>query len=724
MGRLLIVSNRLPVKAVKKEDGLHFERSVGGLATGLGSFYKSYRSLWIGWPGIIREKAKKEEIKENLLSENCYPVFLSKHQIDNYYYGFSNKTIWPLFHYFPSYTVYSQDLWRAYKRVNQTFCQVITEIAKPDDIIWIHDYHLMLLPWLIREKLPEASVGFFLHIPFPSFEIFRLFPWRLEILRGLVGADLVGFHTYDYVQHFLDSVHRMLGYEHTLGQIIAGNRIVKTDTFPMGVDYKRFTVAVKNPEVRKEIDAIREKVKGSKIILSVDRLDYTKGILQRLESFDLFLEKNPEYKKKVTLILVAVPSRTRVEQYELLKEQLDKLIGRINGKYGTIDWMPIWYMYRSLPLHNLIALYNAADFTLATPLRDGMNLIAKEFIAAKTDGKGVLILSEMAGAAKELGEAITVNPNDREEIARALKKALTMPVKEQMERNRVLRERLRRYNVVKWAKDFMETLYSVKELQQEFYARKLTSKVKKKLIDDYSKATHRLMLLDYDGTLAPFTRKPEKVKPDNELLRMLSTLTQKQEDEVIIISGREKGTLEKWFCHLNMGLIAEHGVWTKEKEGPWETIKSLQSDWKEEIRPILEHYVDRTPGSRCEEKEFSLVWHYRKVDPQLIPVRAHELENTLLHFTTNLNLGVSRGNKILEVKNAGINKGQAALRWISKKRWNFILAAGDDLTDEDIFTILPEWAYSIKVGLGSSKAKFNIESPADIRSLLEELAKT
>jgi len=369
MNRLLIVSNRLPIKIVKRKNKVHFQRSVGGLATGLSSFYKSCQSLWIGWPGITLKKIKKEkkDVETRLMAENNYPVFLSQQDVEGYYNGFCNKTIWPLFHYFTQYTKYNENLWRHYKRVNEAFCDAVIKVMEPDDVIWVHDYHLMLFPKLIREKIPDATIGFFLHIPFPSFEEFRLLPWRKEILEGLLGADLIGFHTYDYVRYFISSVRRLLGFEHTLGQITAGNRVVKVDTFPMGIDYQRFTSALKNPEVKQEINKIRKKVGDHKIIFSIDRLDYTKGILQRLDAFNLFLEKNPEYKEKVTFILVAVPSRITVEQYELLKKQLDERVGRINGKHGTIEWMPVWYLYRFLPFHHLVALYNLADVALVTP---------------------------------------------------------------------------------------------------------------------------------------------------------------------------------------------------------------------------------------------------------------------------------------------------------------------------------------------------------------------
>jgi len=354
-------------------------------------------------------------------------------------------------------------------------------------------------------------------------------------------------------------------------------------------------------------------------------------------------------------------------------------------------------------------------------LRDGMNLIAKEFVATKIDGTGVLILSEMAGTAKELGEAIIINPNNKEEIVEALRDALTMPKEEQIENNRIMQMRLKRYNVMRWASDFIDELTSVKKLQQERFANKLTYEMKNKLISEYRKSNKRLILLDYDGTLVSFAKKPKKAKPDDELLRLLESLNQIPQNNMVIVSGRDKTTLERWFGGLNVGLIAEHGVWIKEREGTWGMIEPLTNDWKEEIRPILERYVDRTPGSFIEEKDFSLVWHYRKVDPELALVKGGALKEALLNLTSNLNIGLLEGNKVIEIKNIGINKGRAALQWISKEKWDFIMAIGDDLTDEDVFDALPESAYSIKVGLDPSQAKFNVEYLMEVRSLLKEL---
>jgi trehalose 6-phosphate synthase/phosphatase len=723
MQRLLIVSNRLPISVQKRRRKLHFEPSVGGLATGLGSFYKSWNSTWIGWPGIDVEKIKGErkEIETRLLAENYYPVFLSRRDVEDYYHGFCNGTIWPLFHYSSLYPIYSKDLWQTYERVNETFANAVVEVAKDGDIIWVHDYQLMLLPKLLRERLPKATIGFFLHIPFPSFETFRLLPWRRQILDGLLGADLIGFHTYDYAQYFLDSVHRLVGYEAVMGQITTIDRIVRADEFPMGIDYERYSGSARSRAVRTQISKFRGRLGERKVILSIDRLDYTKGIPQRLEAFNLFLERNPQYRDKLVLIMVVVPSRTRVGQYALLKRQVDELVGQINGQHGSIGWAPIWYLYRSLPFHSLIALYTMADIGLVTPLRDGMNLIAKEYLATKTDGRGVLILSETAGAAKELGEAITINVNNQEEIAIALEEALAMPEEEQIERNKIMQKRLQHHTVMRWAEEFVDRLHHVRKLQEGIKAKALTQKKKTKLVSKFQKSRRRLILLDYDGTLTPFARTPEKARPTNELLSLLEELAESPKNELVITAGRDKKTMEEWFGGLNVGLIAEHGALAKEKGRGWEMVETLTSNWKEEVRPILDLYVHRTPGSFIEEKRFSLAWHYRKAEPNIGDLRARELVNDLLNLTANLNLQVLENNKVVEVKNAGVNKGRAALPWISKEEWDFILATGDDSTDEDVFKVLPAIAWSIKVRFSVSSAKFNLNYTSQVRALLKEM---
>jgi len=296
-----------------------------------------------------------------------------------------------------------------------------------------------------------------------------------------------------------------------------------------------------------------------------------------------------------------------------------------------------------------------------------------------------------------------------------------MPADEQIERNRMMQERLRRYDVTRWSSDFLNALSDVQKTQQELSVRKLSEATRQILISDYTKSNKRLFLLDYDGTLVGFKGRPEKAGPDTQIMQLLESLSNNPKNNIVIISGRDKATLEKWLGNLNVGLVAEHGAWIKEKSKNWQCIESLSKDWKDSIRPILELYSDRTPGSLVEEKDFSLVWHYRRADPEFASLRVQELRDALLNLTAILDVGVFEGNKILEIKNRSINKGRAAEFWLANYDWDFIIAAGDDYTDEEMFTVLPETAYSIKVGVSISKARFNVDTIYEIRLLLEKM---
>ncbi|MDN5356287.1 MAG: trehalose 6-phosphate synthase/phosphatase [Rikenellaceae bacterium] len=724
MSRLLVVSNRLPVSIEQRKNSFNIKPSVGGLATGLGSFYKSYDSSWLGWCGITSDNLSKNKINDiEIKLKNDYsniPLFLTENEVNKYYYGFCNRTIWPLFHCFTQYVIYDEKQWECYKKVNKKFCDAIIKIAEPDDNIWINDYHLMLLPTMLRKELPDAKISFFLHIPFPPFEIFHLIPWRKEILEGLLGADLIGFHIYDYVHNFLDSVYNILGYDHTLGEIITNDRILKVDSFPMGIDYERYANAIELNEVRRNMALIRRRMGKYKLILSVDRLDYTKGIIQRLEAFEQFLDKYPEYQGKVSLIQVSAPSRTKVYYYQQLKKEVDELVGRINGKYRTFDWNPIWYFYRSFPLENMAALYNMADIALVTPIKDGMNLIAKEFVATKSNDKGVLILSEMAGAAKEMSEAIIVNPNDTNEVIEAIHQAIEMNEDEQIRRNKQMQFRLKRYNVRRWAEDFMDSLDNIKNRQNQLTSKYLNNEVINKIVQDYSIASNRLLALDLDGTLIPSNI--EGYTPDKELLDLLKKLSNNPKNKIVILSGRQKYDLEQNFANINVGLIAEHGALIK-RNGEWENIEPMDTDWMTKILPIIEFYVDRTPRSFIQQKEFSIVWNYKNVNKKLADIRSIELKNTLknMALSTNMNLNILQGAKFIEIKQAGINKDRALSFWLDEKNWDFILAAGDDITDESVFEVLPHNSYSIKVGLTPTEAKWYIDSSEKLIRLLKKL---
>jgi trehalose 6-phosphate synthase/phosphatase len=723
MSKTIIVSNRLPVKLNIDDGEIKYKPSEGGLATGLGSIYKQGKNVWLGWPGLATDKnTYKEEITKKLKKENMAPVFLNSKEIEEFYEGFCNETIWPNFHYFNQYAIYDENMWKSYKKVNQKFANEIVSIAGSDDTIWIHDYQLLLLPELVRQKLPNISIGFFLHIPFPSYESFRLLPWRRELLMGMVGADFLGFHTYDDMRHFLSSVSRLAGMGNSNGKITVGNRKLMVDALPMGIDYEKYATSASSPDTLAREVRYRTSLRTENLILSIDRLDYSKGIPQRLEAFELFLDHHPEFLEKVSFMMVVVPSRDSVGKYKELKEKIDLLVGRINGKYSRLDWTPIHYFYRSFPLSALSAFYRMANVALVTPMRDGMNLVCKEYVASRLDKKGVLILSEMAGASKELSDAIQINPNDIHALVGAIKQALTMPEDEQISRMEGMQKSLKRYNIHHWVSLFMERLAFIKEEQNSLKTKIVDNNTIATIKKDFKKAKKRLLFLDYDGTLSGFKNDPQQAKPDAELHKILDALCADERNQVVVISGRDKDTLEAWLGKKKIEFIAEHGVWMRELNGNWQTISYLTNTWKVELKKVLEGYVDRTPGSFIEEKDYSLVWHYRKVETGLGEIRTRELTSHLKYLAGNKNLQVLEGNMVVEIKNSEVNKGRAAELWIKKNPADFVLAIGDDWTDEDTFIAMPESAYSIKVGSTASAAKFSIDSPTEVRSLLTALS--
>ena len=672
--RLVIVSNRLPFTVVNEDGGPQFKVSSGGLTTGLWSYLERGAAgseerpefLWLGWPGATVAPEHEQAVKAYAEKEfKAVPVFLPEDRMDRFYHGFCNKTLWPLFHYFPDLTVYEEEYWEEYKQVNRIFAEAVLKVLRPDDLLWVHDYQLMLVPGLVRERFPDMPIGFFLHIPFPSYEVFRLLPraWRVEIIEGLLGSSLVGFHTHDYTRDFLTSVLRTVGYEHQLGSLTLRDRVVTVDTFPMGIDFERFAQAAASPETEARVAELRAKCTGQKVIFSVDRLDYTKGLINRLRGYDVFLKRNPQWHGKVVFVVSVAPSRTAVESYQAMKQELEQTVGRIVGTYGNVHWTPLVYQFRNLGFEEIVALYRLCDVALITPLRDGMNLVAKEFVASRPDQTGVLILSEMAGAAKEMGEALIINPVHSGDFAQALEQALAMPVEEQVRRNRLLQERLRRYNVVRWAEDFVQALVSTQKTEAARRARALSGKVQAGLIQQYRSAARRALLLDYDGTLVPFVEDPKLARPDQEVLELLAALAAAAGNEVMIVSGRPRRDLEEWFGALPVALVAEHGVWLRPKGGEWRMLKAITTDWKERVRPILQLYVDRLPGALLEEKEFSLAWHYRRADPEQASRRARELLDALAGFTRNIDVQVLEGNKVLEVRNTRCEQGD-------RRDWN------------------------------------------------------
>lgn len=691
------------------------------MATGLGSVYKKTDNIWIGWCGLDVPKSDEAEIRQKLSSENLAPVFLTEEEIHLYYEGFCNETLWPIFHYMSTYAHYEQSYWNSYKTANEKFRDAVLAIAKPNDVIWIQDYQLLLLPNLIRERMPDATIGFFQHIPFPSYELFRLIPWRAELLNGMLGADLIGFHTYDDVRHFTSSATQILPVQTSTNVIQKENRNITIDAFPMGIDAEKFNFLPTTPQVIDIINNYNKILGDIKMILSIDRLDYSKGIIQRLFAFEKLLVENPKYIEQICLHMIVVPSRGTIPQYMDLRNNIDKLVGNINARFRTSSWHPIHYFYRSFPVEELSALYNKSEICLVTPMRDGMNLVSKEYIASRTDSTGVLILSEMAGASKELIEAIIVNPNNLAELTDAIVQGLEMDKQEQAFRMDNLRLTVSKFDIKHWVKIFIDQLNGVKMLEKSRRARH----VNKNLMEEFSAkmraAKKRALFLDYDGTLVGFKGNIDEASPDTELYRLINKLSSDEKNQVIIISGRKHETLELWFGHLDLDLIAEHGAWKKIAKGDWEEASNLSDKWKLYVRPMLESYSDRTLGSFIEEKKYALAWHYRKVENGLGELRANELISNMRYLTREKGLQLLLGSKVVEIKNSEINKGKATLQYLNGKDFDFIIAMGDDHTDEDIFDVINDIAITIKVGSMISKADYYLENVQEVRNLLNSL---
>ncbi|BDR52233.1 hypothetical protein KIM372_01400 [Bombiscardovia nodaiensis] len=787
MSRLIIVSNRLPVSLDTTPDGSHtLRQNVGGLATAIGPYHKSHRDcLWVGWSGVDPEQYSEQEladIKQAYGQRRCVPIFLSQDEIKGYYAGFSNDTLWPLFHDFSHEATFDPGDWQMYQQVNERFAQVIAPLVSKGDTIWIQDYHLMLLPQLLRSRFPTASIGWFLHVPFPSVEIFRSLPWGREILQGLLGADLIGFHTVDFVVSFLASIHRLLPElsVDTDGMIgLPDGRQTAVDAFPIGIDYNLYARTARSSlaqAMRRGIEAAAGKNRGhryrssvaaegdaaaeasssegswwshhsledlpeltlaqsaassigqkaNKVIVSVDRLDYTKGLPERLEAFGRMLEKYPEWTGHVTYYLLATPSREDVESYRKLKAQVDELVGQINGRYSLLAWTPIHYITRSLSIKPVCGMYAAGDVALVTPLRDGMNLVAKEYLACHDGREGALVLSDMCGAADELTDAFIVNPYDINMVCEALHDALEIAPDEARARNIRMQARLKVRTASNWCKSFLNTLRQV--TTPGMVDKRMRMDLRNEMVASWQDAKRRLVLCDYDGTLTPLVRNPERAKPTKAIRQMLRQIGSQPGVDLVLVSGRNHATMEQWFADLPVGLIAEHGAWSKPLSGPqagtWQRASGLPDPevWQPRIRPIMEEAVQRLPNSFVEVKADALAWHYRMSDPKLAEAERDRLASRLQTAVAGKGLMVMRNAKVLEVCPVATSKGQAVTPLVSGSDYDFMIALGDDATDETMFAVMPEGAWSVKVGLGQTKARARILDPAAVQLLLRDLA--
>lgn len=728
--RIVVVSNRLPVSLKRAGDAWHTRRTAGGLSTAMNPLLHQSNGIWIGWTGETTG-SNKDEKRAALIDgwakqHRYFAVDLDPEIAHGFYEGIANEVLWPLFHHFPSLLRFDPADWNSYKKANEIFCAEILKHLRPDDLVWIHDYHFLLLPQMLREAVPDASIGFFLHVPFPSSSVFRILPKREQLLRGMLGADYLGFHTHSYLQNFRTSVLRLLGMSSQMDRIEIGTRSVRLDALPIGIAADDFnTLLTKNQTTRTQLAELKRRFGYRKIILAVDRLDYTKGIPERLRAYRRFLHAFPEWRDKVVLIQIAAPSRERIAKYNKLKREVDQLIGEINGDWSTPNWSPIMYVRRSLPQSEIAALYAAADVALVTPLRDGLNVVAKEYVACKSTGDGVLVLSEFAGASAEMGEALLVNPYDEEEMSATIQRALTLGDQERRERMLALYRRVHKNNVFSWGKRFIENLTTAVDARCERAVGEPFPLPAADLVQSFAEAKSRLLMLDYDGTLAPYTVLPGQAAPSAELLGVLKRLAGLDQTLIAVVSGRSRTDLERWFGSLrNIWLAAEHGaVWRAPGCVTWEQSHHTTSEqWKSRVYPVLDHFVDRTPGSFIEEKEFSLVWHYRMADAEFGEWLANELVANLNHMLADSPVRAVKGQKTVEAKLFWADKGQVFSRLLSHlPEPELVLAAGDDVTDEDLFAKLPPEAWTIHVGPPPSRARYYVPGPDEFLEVLRRL---
>jgi trehalose 6-phosphate synthase/phosphatase len=725
-GRIILVSNRLPVSVRVERGELRVERSAGGLATGLSPYHERGDGVWIGWPGETWRLTPPQlaSMRKQLAVMRAVPMELTAAEVQRYYDGFSNGVLWPLLHYNLNRLPMNAEGWTTYRRVNQRFADAVVAEYRPGDLIWIHDYHLALVPAMVRRRLPDAAIGFFLHVPFPSAEVFRLLPWRRELLEGILGASVVGFHTVSYVLHFQTSAANVLGCETRQGRVRFEGRSIRVGTFPMGIDAAAFEELAGRADTVEEARRLRESFGGAALIVSVDRLDYTKGIPRRLLAFERLLERYPRLRGRVSLLQVAAPSRVDVSEYQQFRRGVDEIVGRINGRFALLGHNPIHYISQTLPPERLAAIYRAGDVALVTPLRDGMNLVAKEFVAARPDGDGVLVLSEFAGAAAELTDALLVNPYDLDTVAATIKRALEMPEAERRDRMCRLRERVKTQNIDRWARDFVAALVSEgRRFQQGVEVEQPSDVADAVLFDAERSGTERplALLLDYDGTLVGLRPSPAEASPDAEILKILANLAILPGVSVNVVSGRRRDDLELWLGALPIGLHAEHGLWSRPAgEGRWHR-REVDADWLATARTLMARRTAEVPGALVEEKDASIAWHYRNAEDELGRRAAAAMIRELDEALDGTGAAILQGHMVVEAKDAAISKGNVVTELRAELPAAKLVVVGDDQTDEDMFQVAPPDAVTVKVGSGPTGARLRLAGPDQVRRFLVEL---
>jgi trehalose 6-phosphate synthase/phosphatase len=636
---------------------------------------------------------------------------------------FCRSVLWPVLHGLVGNLPLLFEGYDEYVSLNQRFADEIAKAYEPGDVIWIHDYHFMLAPKQLRGALPGARVGFFLDAPFPAADLFRVLPFREVLLEGMLGADLIGFHTAAFMRHFSAAVLRTLGVPTEVDELDWRGRRIHTGVFPMGVDVAGIEALARSRAVSDRVASMRNRP-GEKrqTLIAVDRLDYTQGIVRRLLAFEALLRQRPALNGRVQLLQVTAPSRPLGGSHKDYREQVSRHVGRINGELGNATWMPVNHLVRELPPEEIVALHRTADALVVTPIRDGMSAMAKEFIAARVDDDGVLVLSELTGAACELAEAVHVNPYDTSATAEAFWRALAMPRDERQGRMRALRQRVVGWDRRRWASLFMERLSDPASEQ-------LDVNVRRQVLEDVMAAVARaarggrrvMLLLDYDGTLVPFAQAPELARPDDGVRRLLLALAALPATEVHIVSGRARQTLEQWFGELPVGLHAEHGLWSRLPGGAGQQRQTPLRGWWRPALAVLRDWAGRTPGSLIEEKPAGLAWHYRAADAEYGAAQANDLRAHLQELFSNAPVEIISGHKVIELRPQGVHKGCIVPDLLERSPGAFVLAVGDDRTDEDLFASLPPDAAAVRVGGGESSARYRLADVDDVRQMLRRL---
>jgi trehalose 6-phosphate synthase/phosphatase len=715
---LVVVSNRLPFEVQRREGRLRLQRSPGGLVTALERVLATRGGVWVGWPGAETDPKELLHLERSVPNVRYRSVALSAREAALHYGSFANRTLWPLFHYFVGTTRIDAASWSMYRRVNDRFAAIAAEEASADAIVWVHDYQLMLVPELVRRRRPAQAIAFFLHIPFPAPDVLRILPWARALLRGVLGADLVGFHTAEYAEHFLVCAERLLGcdVDHAHGRVQFEGRIIAVESHPIGIDAARQEAMARAAAPRDPRRPIE--------ILGVDRLDYTKGIAERFRAVERLFERYPEWRERVVFTQIVVPSRVGVTDYRSLKRQVDEIVGRVNGRFSSRGWAPIRYLTRSFLPTELAAVYRQANVALVTPLRDGMNLVAKEYVASQVDGTGVLVLSELAGAALDLPEALIVNPYDVDDVAEVLHRALTMPEDERRARLATLQARVRASDVGSWLERYLESarIAAVSRAATVSPAEQVTRRLRPWL----NRRSALALFLDYDGTLTPIAARPEFATLSDETRRVLEHAVQAPDLDIVVVSGRPLDEVRALVGMDMLTYVGDHGC---DIEGPGLSYRHEAADLQAPLS-LAERDLEALgiPGAWVERKRTSVAYHVRAVAPDQ---RDEALRRAELVFRRR-RLAPLSGKAVLEGRSPHAwNKGHAAL-FVLRRRYGAewparvrALYVGDDATDELAFRSLRGIGRSILVAppasAGGTAADLVLETPDDVIELVRRL---